>query len=125
MQLAPTLGERAWIRWIPRGYLLEVLVAGVLIVLALRPKDSPSRRRIDLVWACCGVLAGVAVLGAATIGAGLIPGIVLVLVAASLATARSGANFFRAAIWCLLGFAAQAALVLLVIAIVVAASPAP
>ena len=114
-----------WTVWIARGYLIEVLVLGTLVLLALLVEFRRGAPWLRLMWGCLGALAGLAILGAWSIGPAILPGLLLGYVAGSLAALRTHARFGRLVAWSLVGLGSQVALMLLIIVVAMAASSRP
>jgi len=109
--------------WIPRGYAIEAVAITAILAVVLHPARIHKRWSIDAAWIGCGALISIAVMSVLTVGGTLTPGVVLALVAASLGTRQVSFGAGRAIAAGIVGVVAQAALMLLVIAVAMTLSP--
>ena len=103
------LAVRAWfevpgIAAKPRRYLLEAVLLGVGVLWAT--VFDMDRLR----WGCLGALSALTVLGMWSIGASLLPGLLMAGAASVLAAVRTGARPMPAVGWFLAGSVAQTVL---------------
>ena len=111
---------QGWMGWIARGFRIEALVLGILILLALLVEFRRGTPWLRMMWGCLGALAGLAVLGVSSSNATTLPGLLLAYVAGSLAALRTQTGLGRLVVWSLVGFGAQVALMFLITIVVVA-----
>ena len=71
--------------WIARGFRIEALVLGILILLALLVEFRRGTPWLRMMWGCLGALAGLAVFGVSSPSTTILPGLLLAYVAGSLA----------------------------------------
>ena len=109
---------QGWMGWIARGFRIEALVLGILILLALLVEFRRGTPWLRMMWGCLGALAGLAVLGVSSSNATTLPGLLLAYVAGSLAALRTQAGLGRLVVWSLVGLGSHAALMLLILIVV-------
>lgn len=98
----------------PLIYFIEIIVLGILPVVAVSMMREDEKSRWSLVpWICSGILMAFVILGAWTIGFYLIPAMVLILIAGIFADRRTHGDIPLHLIFFVVGGIAQASLVFL------------
>ena len=107
--------------WIARGYLIEIVLLGLLVLVSVARSARSDARWLRALWTSLGALTALTVLGAWSVGPLLLPGVVLVFVTGWLAAVRTGSAIAPLLAWGVAGLLGQVGVMALVIAIVLAA----
>ena len=113
----PPRSELTVPRLLTSGYLVEALLLGVLVLVALGWELWRGRPRLGLLWVALGALAALTILSVWSAAFALLPVFSTGLLAAFAATHRSNGSAGRAIVVALAGFALQVALMVAVVVV--------